>query len=87
MVGWILAFPVLMVLAGSGPRSGSMGQAAIPVLLVETVLLGGLMGAARERRRLWNERAAGASARRAVPAAPTTPTRRAAAAPRPAVGR
>ena len=60
IIGLILAFPVLML--ALNPRRSSVQEAALPLLAVETILVGGLAVAARERLRLSNERAAAAAA-------------------------
>lgn len=56
-VGLILAFPLLLsVVASPTPLSLARGlEAAPPILAVETVLVGGLLVARRERRRLLVE--------------------------------
>ena len=56
-VGLILAFPLLIsVVAAPSPGSVSRGlQAVMPIVAVETVLVGGLVFARRERRRLLVE--------------------------------
>ena len=63
IIGLILAFPVLML--ALNPRRSSVQEAALPLLAVETILVGGLAVAARERLRLSNERAAAAAVRSA----------------------
>ena len=54
VVSLILAFPLLLsVVASPTPVSFARGlEAASPILAVETVLVGGLLFARRERRRL-----------------------------------
>lgn len=54
LIGLILAFPALMMLAS--PRKSSLRDAALPLLAVEAVLVGGLTVATRERVRLTGER-------------------------------
>lgn len=53
-VGLILVFPLLMVLAN--PRTSTARQAALSLLLIESVLAVGLSTAARDRRRLRADR-------------------------------
>jgi hypothetical protein len=50
VLGLILAFPVLIV--ASSPASASWSGSTLPVFAVELMLIGGLVFAARERRRL-----------------------------------
>ena len=63
IIGLILAFPVLML--ALNPRRSSVQEAALPLLAVETILVGGLAVAARERLRLGTERAANGAVRSA----------------------
>lgn len=66
VIGLLMLIPALM--AGMSPRTTSVREALMPVLATEIVLLAGLSGAARERKRLLTERAM--PARRPVPSAP-----------------
>jgi hypothetical protein len=79
----ILAFPALMIVAS--PRPSSAREAALPLLAVEGVLIGGLTAVARERRRLLAGQS-GASPR-ALPGRPVGRSRKSAAVGRAAVGR
>jgi len=72
VVGLILTFPALMV--ALNPRVNSSRAAALPLLAVETILVGGLAMAFRERGRLLAERSTPAVCR-------TAPRRLAAKAP------
>jgi hypothetical protein len=85
-VGLILAFPVLMMLAGRRTSTSTVRAAVLPVVAVEAVLIIGLAVVARERRRLLAERA-GAAARPEGPVAPAGRVRPAAPVRGAAVGR
>jgi hypothetical protein len=57
-VGLILAFPVLMAAAASSAVSGEAARGVrgfAPVVAVEAMMIGGLVFAGRERRRLLAE--------------------------------
>jgi hypothetical protein len=80
LLGLILALPALMI--ALSPRGPSPRAAAPAVLAVETVLIAGLIVAARERTRLRPHRTTSASS-----LTPARPARHVQAIPRAQVGR